>query len=258
MRTAITSKNPHGYGRYGFAWENVRIGAGAHLDFGCSDGRFLDTLRSKRIARLVGVDISPDAIRRARERFPDLEFRCLSRTLPLPFADGAFDSITMLDVLEHVYQQAPLLRELRRILKDDGSLILTVPGQHFFSFLDLGNLKFVFPRLHRWYYVRNHSQEEYQRRYCGNPEGLVGDVSSKKRWHEHFCGAKMRDLFERSGFETVKFDGSGFIIRLIEAANLFLRSFSWLQPFIRRIQNYDQKRFESANLFCVAGKKHER
>jgi len=254
MHTKISPENPHGYDRYGFAWHNVPQGGTAHLDFGCYDGAFLATLESKGIGRLVGVDICQDAIRKARERFADIEVIHICKTAPLPFEDGTFTSITLLDVIEHVHEQIALLDELKRILKDNGILVVTVPGRHLFSFLDTGNLKFRFPGLHRWYYCRKHSKAEYEYRYVSNPDGLVGDVCAKKSWHEHFSRAGLDKLLRRGGFTVVEFDGTGLFSRVIKNVRFLLAPLKLLQPFLKKIEVLDAKYFESANLFCVARK----
>jgi len=254
MNTRITPDNPHGYNRHGFAWQNVPQGGEAHLDFGCYDGAFLATLQSKGIARLVGVDISQEAIAKARERFPGMEIIHIRRTAPLPFQDNLFTSITLLDVLEHVAEQSILLDELNRVLKDDGTLVVTVPGRYIFSFLDAGNLKFRFPRLHRWYYCRRRSRAEYERRYVSNPDGLVGDISAEKRWHEHFTRAKLEKLLSKSGFGVVAFDGAGFFSRIIKSTRFLCGWLRALQPVFRKIEALDAKFSKSSNLFCVACK----
>ncbi|HWP34236.1 MAG TPA: methyltransferase domain-containing protein [Thermodesulfobacteriota bacterium] len=45
----------------------------------------------------------------------------------LPFADGTFDHVVLIDVLEHLDDEQPLLREVARVLKPNGRLIVTVP-----------------------------------------------------------------------------------------------------------------------------------
>lgn len=256
MHTTISPDNPHGYDRYGFAWENIPEGTAAHLDFGCYDGAFLSSLKGKNIARLVGMDISEEAIKKGRKIFPQLQIMRIGETGRLPFEDGAFSSITVLDVLEHVYEQAELLTELNRVLKNGGKLVVTVPGWHLFSCLDAGNFKFRFPRLHRWYYCRTHSREEYEHRYVSNPEGLIGDISAKKHWHEHFSRGKLRKMLAQAGLTVIDFDGTGFFGRVIIFINiLILRKFKPLQPFIRKIYALDKKFFESTNLFCLAEKR---
>ena len=255
MRTRIQSDNPCGYDRYGFAWQHVPAGTAAHLDLGCGDGRFLAALQSKDIQRLVGADASEEATRHARDRLGGLEIVHVRPGASLPFADGEFSSISLMDVLEHVDRQETLLAELRRILRDDGTLVVTVPRQHVFSFLDMGNLKFRFPRLHRWYYCRRHSPEEYERRYVTNPDGLIGDVAAKKRWHEHFSRRTLEDLLYRKGFSVVQFDGAGFFLRLLKIAEMLFGRIAPLRRGITRIMAWDARRFESANLFCVARKR---
>jgi ubiquinone/menaquinone biosynthesis C-methylase UbiE len=254
MHTRISSDNPYGHDRWGFAWEYVPSGGVAHLDFGCHKGEFLSALKSKGIKRLVGVDVSEEAVNEGKRLFPELEIIKISEASDLPFDDGAFDSVTILDVLEHVYGQVELLAELNRVLKDGGRLVVTVPGQHLFSFLDTGNLKFRFPRLHRWYYCLRHSREDYEYRYVSNPDGLIGDISAKKRWHEHFGREKLGNLLADAGFSVIDFDGAGFFARVIGNGSYLL---GWAKP-VRKVLAWvgqlDSRLFESTNLFCVAEK----
>lgn len=254
MRTEIEADNPFRHDRYGFAWQHVPAGSAAHLDFGCGDGSFLAALTAKGIERLVGVDADRDAVDRAVERDGKLEIRHIDRTVPLPFADREFSSITLMDVLEHIHEQGALLDELNRVLRHDGSLIITVPGRHAFSFLDMGNLKFRVPRLHRWHYCRARPRDEYERRYVSNPDGLVGDVSARKRWHEHFSRRGLERLLTDHGFAAMQFDGAGLFMRILKIARLALGRCGPLRRAIDKMMAWDARRFESANLFCVAHK----
>lgn len=254
MHTKLSPDNPYGYNRQGFAWEHVPAGQAAHLDFGCAEGQFLNKLKSKKAGRLVGVDVSEEQITKGRKLFPGLEIVKINEAVPLPFDDAAFGSVTVLDVLEHVHEQAELLAELNRVLIGGGKLIVTVPGQHLFSFLDMGNFKFRFPRLHRWYYRLGHSQKEYEHRYVSNPDGLIGDVSSTKRWHEHFSRKNLGRLLTEAGFSVIDFDGAGFFSRVIGDIGYLLR---WLKPAYKtlsKLQKLDCRLFESTNLFCIAEK----
>jgi len=254
VHTKISAENPYGYDRWAFAWEHVPENSAAHLDFGCNNGSFINTLRKKNIARLIGVDVSQQAVAAGRQLFADLEITRIDSTTPLPFGDAAFTSITILDVLEHIYEQTRLLKELNRVLAKGGTLIVTVPGRHLFSFLDMGNLKFRFPRLHKWYYCRRHGREEYEHRYVSNPDGLVGDISAKKRWHEHFSRKKLRTLLADAGFDVMDFDGTGFFHRVLCNPAHILRSIKPIHKILRALGNLDAKLFESANLFCLARK----
>ena len=255
MHTRIEADNPFGWDRYGFAWQHVRAGGAAHLDYGCGDGRFLAGLGNRRISRRVGVDVSHEAMRLAKAKCGEMEIVRIDGQAALPFAAGEFSSISLLDVLEHVDEPDALLAELYRVLQDVGILIVTVPGQHVFSVLDMGNLKFRFPRLHRWFYCRRHSREEYERRYVANPDGLVGDVSAKKRWHEHFSRRKLSAVLDRNSFSVVEFDGAGLFLRILKGAELTVGRLGPLRSIVRRAIAWDARRFQSANLFCIARKR---
>jgi SAM-dependent methyltransferase len=165
-----------------------------------------------------------------------------------------FSSITIMDVLEHVVEQKELLDEFRRVLANDGVLIVTVPDRHVFSFLDLGNMKFRFPRLHRWYYTRKHSREAYEYRYVSNPDGLIGDISAEKRWHEHFTRRYLAELLAQSGLTVTEFDGTAFFGRLIRVFELGGDRIGPLRPLIRKVRGLDARMFESMNLYCRAKK----
>jgi len=254
MHIQSTSDNPFECDRYAFAWEHVPAGGVAHLDFGCGDGRFLRALKAKGIKCLVGVDVSRTAIEKAQEASGGLEIIRIAHATPLPFPDGTFSSISVLDVLEHVGEQEQLLDELHRVLADDGVLIVTVPGRHAFSFLDMGNWKFRFPRLHHWYFCRTHSQADYEKRYVSNPDGLIGDIAATKRWHEHFSVAHLARLLRYSGFDAAEFDGSGLFQRALRAADLLVGKVGPLHVAIGKCIAWDAKRFASANLFCLARK----
>jgi len=48
----------------------------------------------------------------------------------LPYADNFFDIIFSFDVIEHLLKPQIMLREMRRLLKDDGILIISTPNRH--------------------------------------------------------------------------------------------------------------------------------
>lgn len=258
MRTVLRPDNPFAPDRAGYAWEKVPATSKAHLDFGCHQGRFLHSLKSKQpsgLQRLVGVDVARKPIEAGRTQYPDLELHHLTDPHHLPFPDADFDSASILDVIEHVADQKQVLDELYRVLAPGGVLIATVPGLYALSCFDLGNLKFRLPRIHRWIYRLQHSRTEYERRYADNPDGLVGDVAAAKGWHEHFTRHSLGRLLEASGFSLVEFDGSGYFTRAISLmTSPFLgvqRSSRWL----RELYSFDMRWFASMNLFCLAAKK---
>lgn len=94
------------------------------LDAGCGSGRLLDELTA--YGEVSGLDHNPDSVEIARERgHPDVRQGVVE---DLPWEDGTFDLITCLDVVEHTADDRVTLRELGRVLKVGGHLLITVPA----------------------------------------------------------------------------------------------------------------------------------
>lgn len=95
------------------------------LDLACGEGKVLNVLRQK-FSRLVGVDASGYALEKAREKHPDVEFH---DSLIEEFnTDERFDTVCLLNVLEHVFDPVGLIKKAASFLKDDGILIIHVPN----------------------------------------------------------------------------------------------------------------------------------
>ena len=108
-------------------WRLVRrYVRGRVLDAGCGAGEWVMLLRARGIDA-VGLDFSPDIVRRLRGTYPDAQWEC-GDVRSMPFADGAFDTIISWGIIEHdpAGPQAAL-REFRRVLSAGGTMILTVP-----------------------------------------------------------------------------------------------------------------------------------
>lgn len=103
---------------------------GALLDAGCGTGGFLRFARGLgTFGRLAGVDVSGEAIELARATLPEAELHVGPLTA-VPFADVSFDLVTLNDVLQHI-EEADVeasLRELRRVLKPSGALLVRTNG----------------------------------------------------------------------------------------------------------------------------------
>ncbi len=102
------------------------------LDVGCGTGGNLKVL--DRVGSTCGTDITGRAVEFCRMNGLDNVMKCGIEEIPLK--DEVFDIIVCLDVLEHLDNPSTGLDELRRVLKDDGRIIVTVPaftslwGQH--------------------------------------------------------------------------------------------------------------------------------
>ena len=87
------------------------------LDIGCGDGFLLKKLleRDKNI-KALGLDISPVAIEKAKEN--GIECVLSDITERLSFSDNSFESVFLLDVLEHMFQPELVLKEAVRVASD--------------------------------------------------------------------------------------------------------------------------------------------
>src|SRR4051794_5460373 len=94
------------------------------LDLGCADGRLGERLRAQGHT-VVGVDLEKDDL--VGERLDDFFEADLDHGIPKEVGDG-YDLILAADVLEHVRKPESLLREMRGLLNDHGTVIASVPN----------------------------------------------------------------------------------------------------------------------------------
>ncbi|HKC64379.1 MAG TPA: class I SAM-dependent methyltransferase [Pyrinomonadaceae bacterium] len=93
------------------------------LDVGCGTGANLMML--SEFGDAEGVDISEDALSFCRER--GLKNVRHGAAEKLPYEDETFDLVTALDVVEHLDDDVAGLKEMHRVLRPDGHLLLFVP-----------------------------------------------------------------------------------------------------------------------------------
>jgi SAM-dependent methyltransferase len=102
------------------------------LDVGTSNGAHL-LQAAPHCHSIVGVDYDKSQLGIAER---GIQERSLSNarvfasdiTQPLPFADRSFDTILFLDVIEHLVPRVTVLREIHRLLTDDGQLLVSGPN----------------------------------------------------------------------------------------------------------------------------------
>lgn len=108
---------------------------GPVLDIGCGGGLFLDAL-ARRGARVVGMDISPQAASVAWSRY-GAPAACGVVPHP-PFRPRSFAAVTMFHVLEHVPDPMECVLSIWDLLAPGGKLIIQVPNAACWQFLLLG------------------------------------------------------------------------------------------------------------------------
>lgn len=121
-------------------WLGEAVGQGraaSVLDVGCAYGNLLLMLNAyigrRADVRMVGVDLDEGAFRYSQafaERVPgygNCSYRMADLSKRLPFDDASFDAINLGDVLEHMERPEEALRELIRIAKPGGIILISTP-----------------------------------------------------------------------------------------------------------------------------------
>ncbi len=116
------------------------LNAASLLDAGCGEGETLARLGDLLPERVAAVDLSDEAVRFTAARFPKAEVRRHSIDA-LPFADGSFDLVLCLEVLEHLGDPGAALAELARVSR--GDVVLSVPQEPWFRLGSLLRGKYV-------------------------------------------------------------------------------------------------------------------
>lgn len=107
--------------------ELVDTGVSSVLDIGCAAGRTGEKLKQGGVKEIIGVELDPEAHKEAGNRL-DKVFLGDIEKMELPFKDGYFDCIIYADILEHLINPWSVLRKHRRLLKEGGTLIASIPN----------------------------------------------------------------------------------------------------------------------------------
>ncbi len=135
----------------------------AVLDVGCGYGNHLFMLHSRlgkpQNVRMVGVNLDPNQLAFAEafassvDGYDNCHFEQADLSNRLPFDDRTFDVVALSDVLEHMTDPAAALRELMRVTRKGGLIVLSTPlkGSLFKRLAGLANAASG-GRLYRGYY----------------------------------------------------------------------------------------------------------
>jgi SAM-dependent methyltransferase/glycosyltransferase involved in cell wall biosynthesis len=117
-----------------YAYATAFVDGKRVLDLACGEG-YGSHLLSRTANHVVGVDIDPDAVRHASNKYfrTNLEFKVGSITgVPLE-GENLFDVIVCFEALEHVADHHALLQETKRLLTPDGVFIVSTPNKWAYS-----------------------------------------------------------------------------------------------------------------------------
>lgn len=122
------------------------------VDVGCGTGAVLDRFGVGALA--VGIDDHEDALHYARRKSGARLARSDARALP--FRTASVDRIFLLDVAEHVPEDAAVFAEIRRVLKPTGLAVVHVPAHP----------RMWSPHDEAMHHVRRYTRAELEARIC--------------------------------------------------------------------------------------------
>ncbi len=150
-----------------------RIEGDTVVDVGCFSGAFVrEAIRRFPGKTITGVDYFEDNIRVARLLYPEIRDRYQQMSVyRLGFADATIDCVTLQETLEHLEGAALAIKEINRVLRMGGALIVSVPNPFYlrciagFASSEIGNAL---------------------RRLLGRPPRLATEVLSESiEWDRH-------------------------------------------------------------------------
>lgn len=115
-------------GRYHFVSQFVKNKT--VLDVACGNGYGSSLLNQAGSNLVVGVDSSPEAINYAQKNYAEKGLKFIkANALNLPFNKKTFDIVVSLETIEHLDNPDKFLREIKRVLRNNGLLILSTPNR---------------------------------------------------------------------------------------------------------------------------------
>jgi SAM-dependent methyltransferase len=183
--------------------------SGKWLDFGCASGRYTVALVEAGAESAVGIDTQEDRIAEARalEQAHPVKFQHVADAT-LPLSGDFFHGVLLNEVLEHVTDEIQTLREIRRVLRSEGYLVIMSPN--------------------RWFPFEGHGMR-IGRRDIDVPIPLLPWIPASIGRHfmraRNYWPGELRDLIRNEGF-TIQV--TGFVFPMFEV-------YPWLPgPLISR------------------------
>ena len=107
------------------------------LDVACGTGYGSDYLIKKGAKKVVGLDISEEAINYAKNNYNNSNLTFIvGDSTKLPFKNGHFDIIVSFETIEHIKKYKKFLDECKRVLNEEGVFVCSTPNKRFTSFFN--------------------------------------------------------------------------------------------------------------------------
>jgi len=161
------------------------------LDLGCGSGRLIEILHDKRI-NYICLDSSQRLIEIAKKNYPGFNF-LVGEALNLPFPENSFDKVFSIRVLPHIPSkefQIEFLKEVKRVLKPQGVLILTCWYLYRFKF----KIQFILMLKNCFLKIMGKSKLDFG-------DALVPWGKKVMRYYHYFTKDGLGKIAKEAGFE---------------------------------------------------------
>lgn len=165
------------------------------LDIGCGDGFLIGELRKcpeLRQTKFSGVDVYA-------QRPKGFSYTAADITTRLPYRTGQFDCVVIGEVIEHVPNTDHVLREINRVLKRGGTLLITTP-----------NLVSWFNRLLVPFGIQPLFSETSSERKMGRRWRALGQGNKSQGHLKIFTHRSLGEIMEYTGFDVTERRGVVF------------------------------------------------
>jgi ubiquinone/menaquinone biosynthesis C-methylase UbiE len=121
------------YSRYIYAINAINLEGNVVLDIASGEGYGTELL-SRYSKQVYGIDISSEAIETAKSKYKssNIEFK-LGSASAIPLPDNCIDVAVSFETIEHHTEHELMLREIKRVLKKNGVLIISSPNKSFYQ-----------------------------------------------------------------------------------------------------------------------------
>lgn len=155
-----------------YAWyRNFLLKSDRVLDVGCGHGTHT-MIAAETTREAIGMDYDPKNLatceaRAVEKKLSNVRFARGNAEERLPFNDREFDSVLLLDVLEHLNRRDGTLGEVHRVLKPGGRLLVAIPNREtsWKSRLKRAGLFYYSDRDHKIEYSLSEARYEIERNH---------------------------------------------------------------------------------------------
>jgi SAM-dependent methyltransferase len=161
--------------------------SGRVLDIGSGIGEFLEYYTDS-----IGIDIDRDCVTFCKSK----GLNCLHADVyKLPFDDNSFDGVLLNNILEHLEKPGVAFLEIKRVLRNDGKLLIELPGKKGFYY-DKTHVKFwgkkeIVDFLEKW------SFKDIRAKFFPLPFEFAGDILTHNKLRVFAINSK-RDILHSS------------------------------------------------------------